>query len=259
MASINLTEELINHFGVSDYEVAKSGGQKNVFIVKIEDIKYALKLIKIADERFKREVKICEEFNDYAGIPTIIRVEQFGEDTIILEEYIEGADLNELINNYQGKEKNVIDLIRSIGIILAPVWQARYVHRDLKPQNVRIRKDGTPVILDFGIARALDDESITATGAQPLTWLYAAPEQYAGKKRLISYRTDFFSLGIIAYELYTNKLPFGSNRDLIEESFNSGYLQVRSGSSKIDKFCNAVFKVNPSERPKNIENLFKLL
>lgn len=259
MASIKLSTELMEHFGITDYLQANPGGQKTVFFVTIDNKKYALKIINIADDRFEREVKICQQFNDNIGIPNIMRIEKFEKDTIILEEYIDGHDLSELIDIYQNQGQKVLTLILSIAKILVPVWNSRYVHRDLKPQNIRIKKNGDPVVLDFGIARALDEESLTASGGQPLSWLYASPEQYAGQKRLISYRTDFFCLGIIAFHLYTNKLPFGNNRNEIDKAFQDDKLLVNTGNEFIDTFCNHVFKKNPSERPRKIESFIKLL
>lgn len=259
MASIRLTKGLIDHFKISYYKQANPGGQKTVFIVTIGGEKYALKIINIADDRFEREVKICEQFNENKGIPAIKKIEQYGKDTIILEEYVDGNDLSELIKEYKDDEKKVCELIHSVGTILKPVWNARYVHRDLKPQNIRIRKNGEPVVLDFGIARALDEDSITATGGQPLSWLFGSPEQYAGKKQFISYRTDFFCLGIIAYHLFTNELPFGDNKKEIDTSFQNDKLSVNTGNELIDTFCNNVFKKNPSERPRKIDSFLKLI
>jgi serine/threonine-protein kinase len=259
MASIELSQELLDHFNISEYKQANPGGQKTVFIVTIDGLKYALKIINIADDRFEREVKICEQFNQNKGIPTIKKIEKYDEDTIILEEYIDGNDLSDLIKEYKGDAKKVCKLIHSVGTILKPVWDARYIHRDLKPQNIRIRENGELVVLDFGIARALDEESITATGGQPLSWLFASPEQYAGQKQFISYRTDFFCLGIIAYHLYTNELPFGNNKNEIDASFQKKTLSVSTSNELIDTFCNTVLKKNPSERPRKIESFLKLI
>lgn len=259
MASIELTKELLKYFNISEYKQANPGGQKTVFIVIINNKKYALKIINFADDRFEREVKICKQFDDNKGIPNIIRIEPFEKNTIIIEEYIEGNDLSELIKDYKGNEQKISQLINAIGTILIPVWNAKYVHRDLKPQNIRIRHNGEPVVLDFGIARALDDESITATGVQPYTWPFASPEQYSGQKNLISYRTDFFCLGIIAYYLYTNTLPFGNTRGEIFKAFQDDKLIVNSGNEYIDTFCNNVLKKNPSERPRKIELFLKLI
>ena len=104
MASIELSKRLLEHFKISKYVQANPGGQKTVFIVTIENEKYALKIINIADDRFEREVRICEQFNENSGIPTIKRIEKFEKDTIILEEYIEGKDLSELVGDYKGND-----------------------------------------------------------------------------------------------------------------------------------------------------------
>lgn len=260
MASITLTPELIEHFNISDYSLPKRGGQKTVFIVTIDKIKYALKIINTVDERFEREVRICQKYELNDGIPNIIRIEKFDKDTIIIEEYIEGNDLNDIISQYVGNENKVLKLLLDVATTLKPIWEDQYVHRDLKPQNIRIKKNGKPVVLDFGIARALEEESITATGGgQPYSWPFASPEQYDGKKDLISYRTDFFCLGIIGFFMYTNSLPFGNNRGEINDAFIKSDLSISVSSKTLTDFCNLVFKKNPSERPRKIETIINAL
>lgn len=260
MASIQLTQDIINHFKIASCQQASTpSGQKNVFIVDIAGCLYALKIIHIADERFEREVKISQQFNHLPGIPSIIKVEQFQGETIVLEEYIDGSDLSELAASYIGDADAVKDVIYKVATILEPVWVADYVHRDLKPQNIRVRNDGSIVVLDFGIARALGEESITATGSQPLSWFYASPEQYAGKKNLISYRTDLFCLGIIAFYLYTGELPFGRTKEEIAKKFLSPPYLINSGNSEIDLLCHTVFKHAPSERPRKISKFLNLI
>ena len=83
-----------------------------------------------------------------------------------------------------------------------------------------MRGNGNPVVLDFGIARALDEKSITVSG-QPLSWRFASPEQFFGQKKYISYRTDFFCLGIMAFYIFTNRLPFGNTQSQIEKVFEN--------------------------------------
>ena len=259
MPSIILSQEFLRHFKITSYSLANRGGQKTVFIVTIDGITYALKIINFVDARLTREIDICNKYSTNNGIPKVIRVDNYDKETIILEEYIDGDDLSDIYQNYRGDEKKICDLLIKIGKILTPVWKDNYVHRDLKPQNIRIRNNGDPVVLDFGIARALNEDSITATGTQPLSYFFASPEQYAGNKRLISYRTDFFCLGIIAFYLYNNSLPFGTNPAEIDDAFQNDRLQINFGSPILMTFCSAVFKLNPSERPRFPETFLKLL
>jgi serine/threonine-protein kinase len=259
MSSLSLSQDFLSHFRISSYKLVNKGGQKTVFFVIIDDVPYALKIMNFVDERFDREVRICSKYSGNDGIPKIIRVDSYHKETIILEEYINGNDLSDIYHLFKGDERKICELLQKIGLIMIPIWEDNYVHRDLKPQNIRIRTDGNPVILDFGIARALNEDSITATGVQPLSYLFASPEQYAGDKKLISYRTDFFCIGIIAFYLYNNYLPFGKNSAEIDASFQSDKLHVSFGSPLLENFCNTVFKLNPSERPRFPETLFKLL
>ena len=259
MSSIGLADEFIRKFGIQECNSAGPSGQKSVFIVKIEGIKYALKVIKSADERFTREIDIYKKYAENIGLPKIVKIENYLGDTILIEEYIEGDDLHNIMHEYIGDEDKIINLIYDISSILRPIWEDRYVHRDLKPQNIRIRKDGKPVVLDFGIARALDEETITAAGSQPYTWSYASPEQFSGNKSLISYRTDFFCLGIIAYRLLHGELPFGSTKTQVEQKFAAQKLETLPINSVLSKFYSSVLRYNTSERPGRIDNYLKLL
>lgn len=121
------------------------------------------------------------------------------------------------------------------------------------------KNDGSPVVLDFGIARDLDDETITPTGFQPFSWPFASPEQYFYKKELISYRTDFFCLGIIAYYLFVGDLPFGRTRQAIADAFSTSQKNFNVHDEQMNVFLNAALKLSVSERPRTIEYFKTLL
>ncbi len=128
------------------------------------------------------------------------------------------------------------------------LWKKEIVHRDLKPENIIIsEKTGKPVIIDLGIARILLEESLTKTilAIGPCTIPYASPEQLLNQKNLISPRSDFFSLGIIAMELYYKHNPFDPQW---VESGESILQNIITGNKRID--------IKENKDSKNFTNLF---
>jgi len=260
MRTTKLTEDFIQTFKISQIlEEKPRSGQKQVYIVEIDGIIYALKVISTVDDRIVRELHIYDRFKDNPGIPKIISMNKYGDDLVLLEEFITGDDLNKISYEYVNDSYKVRLLIFKIAKILTPIWEQKCVHRDLKPNNIIIKKNGDPVVLDFGIARDLDDETITPAGFQPYTWNFGSPEQYFFKKELITYRTDFFCLGIIGYYLFTGKLPFGKNRDAIAATFNGQQIMYDVNDREMNEFLNSVLKFSVAERPRTIDQFIKLL
>ena len=259
-STTRLTEDFIDKFNIIEIiEQKAKSGQKQVFIVNIDGKLVALKIIPSIGERIVRELKIYDEFKENNGIPCILKVEKYGNELVVLEEFIEGSDLQDVRDDYMGDSSKVRTLIYSICEILKPVWEKRYVHRDIKPQNIIIKTDGSPVILDFGIARDLEDETITPTGFQPFSWPFASPEQYFYKKDQISYRTDFFCLGIIAFYLYTGILPFGQTKFDIAKAFQDVQKVFSFDDELMNNFFNVALKYKAAERPRNIDTYIKSL
>jgi serine/threonine-protein kinase len=129
----------------------------------------------------------------------------------IVEEFIEGEDLTAtLIPGKQWSIKAVAEFFSSLCDGLFAMKEKEIVHRDLKPANIRVRPGGSPVIIDFGLARHLNlpDLTLTVAGAAIGTPRYFAPEQFDGTKHDIDHRTDLFALGILIYEALTGESPF---------------------------------------------------
>jgi len=259
MGATKLTDNFLKTYEISDIiEEKPKSGQKQVYIVKIDNINYALKVISTVDKRIIRELEIYDKYKHLSGIPNIIRIDSYESDLIVIEEYIDGQDLNNICNSYLSDSLKIRKLIYDIATILTPIWKDKYVHRDLKPRNIIIRPDGTPVVLDFGIARDLDN-NITPTGRQPYSWPFACPEQLFDKKEQILYRSDFFCLGIIAFFLYTGKYPFGNSENDVAECFMKPQKTFDLNDKEINTFLNSVLKYNVAERPRTIEQFIKSL
>jgi serine/threonine-protein kinase len=160
---------------------------------------------KSVKERFFREAESAGNLTH----PNIIRIFDAGEDqevAYIAMELLEGEDLKK----YSEKEnllpfEQVIDLVIKVADGLDYAHKQGVVHRDIKPGNIMLLKDGTLRITDFGIAR-IQATSKTATGAVLGTPAYMSPEQVNGKKA--DGRADIFSLGVMLYEMITGQKPF---------------------------------------------------
>jgi serine/threonine-protein kinase len=262
MGSRSFNANFLAHYNISGFfrEPVK-GGQKNVNFVVIDGVEQVMKLFDGGyDERFKREMEIYEKYKEIDGIPKIFAIDEYEGEIVVFEEYVAGDTLEVCAGAYVNKMDLVKELLHGLFNIMKPVWKDNFVHRDIKPANIIIRDNGTPVLLDFGIARQLNDDSITVTGAQPGSYKWASPEQYNGKKEMISYRTDFFSLGVLSYFLFHGKLPFGSTIEEIANRFqnNSEAFDVEE-DCPLKQFYIESMKFNPAHRPRIIEDLIKLI
>ncbi|MCC9595390.1 MULTISPECIES: protein kinase domain-containing protein [unclassified Rubrivivax] len=131
---------------------------------------------------------------------------------VSIEEFIESDTLSELLDAYIGSHRDVARIALGIAGALEPLWShpRRFVHRDIKPANVLLKRDGTVVVIDLGIARETGGVGITREGwgNAPLTVDYAAPEQIANDKEAISFKTDFFAIGVLMYRMLSGVHPF---------------------------------------------------
>ena len=156
--------------------------------------------------RFKQELILAREVTHR----NVIRIFDLGQAQgikFITMEYVEGRDLKSQIHE-KGKftAEEAVPIVLQIGAALEAAHTAGVVHRDLKPQNVMSDKDGRVYVMDFGIARSLEHQGMTQTGALMGTPEYMSPEQAKGEK--VDARSDLFALGIIFYEMLTGISPF---------------------------------------------------
>lgn len=143
--------------------------------------------------------------------PNITTVFEFGVENdvpFIACEFLSGEDLSSLISQWRSTSlAEKIRILVEIASGLEHAHAAGIVHRDVKPANIRILEDGRIKIMDFGIAKAIDSSNdITKKGVTVGSSSYMAPEQIVGDP--IDGRTDIFSLGVLAYELFSFRKPF---------------------------------------------------
>jgi tRNA A-37 threonylcarbamoyl transferase component Bud32 len=162
-------------------------------------------------ERFRREARAVAQLNH----PHIVTVIDAGEDDTtpyIVFEYVPGETLKDRIRRHgrlpiPEAVAYAIEIARALGV----AHDRGIVHRDVKPQNVLVDEEGSAKVTDFGIARTLDQEGLTADGRVLGTTDYVSPEQALGHD--VTRQSDLYSLGIVLFEMLTGDVPFkGDNQ-----------------------------------------------
>lgn len=157
--------------------------------------------------RFKREAEASGRLS-HQNIVTLFDVGVEDNRHFIAMEFLEGRPLNDVLRE-KGKlpVSEALTIIKQLCLALDYAHQKSVVHRDLKPDNVMILKDGNIKLTDFGIARVGTAPSVTQTGSMLGTLAYISPEQLQDSKN-VDGRSDIFSLGAMMYEMLTGQVPF---------------------------------------------------
>jgi len=163
-----------------------------------------------ANERFQREAQAAAALN-HPNIVTIYEINEHEDQTYIAMEYVEGETLKDKITSGPLLLTKVVDYAIQICEGLSKAHEAGIVHRDIKPQNIIINRDGQVKILDFGLAKLKGVNQLTREQSTLGTIHYMSPEQAMGKE--VDYRTDIWSLGVVLYEMLTGELPFKGEYD----------------------------------------------
>src|SRR5262249_1038466 len=157
--------------------------------------------------RFYREARASAQLRSPFLCPTY-DVGQVSGIYFISMAFIDGRQLTQVMADGLLKDsKAVAKIIEKVARGLQKAHEQGIIHRDLKPDNIMIDRDGEPVVMDFGLARSMDDEvQITNAGGILGTPGYMSPEQVEGKN--VGPRTDIYSLGVILYQMLSGRLPF---------------------------------------------------
>lgn len=206
---------------IGPYKIVREighGGMGTVYLAERDDEQYrqqvAIKLIKpglggeAIRKRFRNEMQILADLNH----PNIARLFDGGETVegvpYLVMEYIEGQPVDVFCDEKRFSTGERLKLFATVCAAVQYAHQHLIIHRDIKPGNILVTSEGIPKLVDFGIAKLLDQEksNVTATAMTFMTPDYASPEQV--RELAVTTATDIYSLGVVLYELLTGRRPY---------------------------------------------------
>ena len=249
-------------------ELIGSGGMSFVYRAKCHKLNRLVAIKVLKDEFSKNDefvYKFKMEAQSAAGLshPNIVNVYDVideGDLHYIVMEYVEGITLKTYI-----RERKFLDIKEAISISIQvargikSAHDAHIVHRDIKPQNIIISKDGSIKVADFGIARAISEETFSTVGVGSIR--YMSPEQAKGEK--CDKRSDIYSLGISMYEMLTGRLPFEGDVVVsvalahLEEKMPAPSIYNASISPRLDNIILTCTRKNPDKRYADLADLIE--
>jgi serine/threonine protein kinase/Tfp pilus assembly protein PilF len=234
---------------LGDYELLEEvgrGGQGVVFRARQKslDRTVALKVISLGQwaseahlKRFRREAHAAASLDH----PSIVPIYEVGEregSCYFSMKFVEGGQLDEVVRRTPLSIRQAAELIAKVARTVHYAHEHGILHRDIKPGNILLDKDGEPHLTDFGLARLLDTQSSVTRTIEVLgTPSYMAPEQAAGNNIAISRNTDVYGLGAVLYQLLTGQPPFagGTTYETIRLLRDTEPRQPRLLNRKIDR------------------------
>lgn len=198
-------------------------------------------------ERFIREARIVANLT-HQNIITVHDVGVHNEYHYIAMEYLPGETLDDKIKKKLTAQK-ALSIIKQIASALDFAHKKGIVHRDVKPDNILFREDGTAVLTDFGIARSAKSETkMTATGAVIGTPHYMSPEQAQGLE--IGPWSDIYSLGIVLYEMLSGEVPFDADSTIavVFKHITEPVPELAEAFSQYQSLVNTMLAKEPAAR-----------
>jgi len=245
------------------------GGMATVYLAMQDSLQRAVALKVMApvlaadrtfSERFQREARTIAQLS-HQHIVAVYDIGVIEHHHYIAMEYINNGDLKSRIVQQMAIETpEVKRILLDIAQALSYAHERGFVHRDVKPENILFRMDGTSVLTDFGIAKATGGGiRMTGAGMSIGTPHYMSPEQARGKE--VDGRADFYSLGVMLYEMLTGTVPFDA-----EDSLAIGIKHISEPVPKLPEskkhfqlIIDRLMAKNPSDRVQNAAELTDLL
>ncbi|BBM85061.1 serine/threonine protein kinase [Candidatus Uabimicrobium amorphum] len=207
--------------------------------------------------RFLEEGKLTAKLHH----PNIVTVHDMGtyqgQDYIVMD-YIEGGSLSDLLAKKKLNIRRSLEIIKDVCYAMGYAHKSNIIHRDLKPSNIMMNNGDTPLVMDFGLAKNIENSSeLTREGSVIGTPRYMAPEQAAGHIHRLSPATDVYSLGAILYQMITRKAVIDGQTpvEMIFSILHRDVIPPRKHNSKISKelesICLKALEKTPKDRYQN--------
>jgi len=260
-----------NYPGIPGYEIIREigkGGMATVYLAYEEklDRKVALKvLLKSHAEketfttRFLKEAKTAANLH-HTNIVSIYDVGETGKDIYYFTMEYLPVSLFDKLKSGKLEPKKALGITKDIAKALSYAHKKGFIHRDIKPDNILFRNDGTPILVDFGIARAIKSVSkLTETGTSIGTPEYMSPEQGLGEN--IDERTDIYSLGAVLYKMLSGQPPYKAKNKIgvIIKHIHDPVPELPEELEYYQPLINKMMAKNPINRPANIDQVIELL
>lgn len=266
---------------IDGYEIIKYVGKGQfgtVYICRKNEEEYAMKIFNLEyvateynihgeNNRIKREIEALKRVKhkntiNYIDDGTFDNNNQ--KYIYVIMEQAKGIELKRYIEKNTLSLDEIVLIINQILEALDCMHKNNIIHRDLKPQNIFIDENKTIKVLDYGLSKIIDFTSITSTGDMIGSPIYMSPEQVMDSKH-IDYRSDYYSLGVILFELLSNRFPYNANNrnelfyKILNEKPISILQYVPEIPNYIDNLIISLLEKDVYKRPDSVEKIKEML
>lgn len=232
----------------------EAGGQPVIAKVLFEHLMHDSDFL----QRFLREYQIVGRIDS----PYVGKVFGYGfsdDSAYILMEYLNGGDVRTYFTGNYVDQVQILRILQQVLMALRDIHAAGVIHRDLKPHNVMFREDQSLAMVDFGIARIVDDPGITLAGTLLGTPVYMSPEVIRGC--LADQRSDLYSAGVMLYQMVAKAPPFtgSSAAEIIDKHMHAAPPPLPRAHDEFQPLIDALLAKDPDQRPQSAEAALRLI